>query len=153
MFTIDSNQLRATPHQTTVFAGPHYEIGLTACACEIMNSVGLVSLSDTNKAFKSDPGQEVQVVAHPESHELQITDVTPDTSGWVVIEQLANGEPRGRLYQTQVGAAAQFGAKLVLQEAGAITVERDSNTGFKTIHFAGSGPSQISAITMTCLAA
>lgn len=153
MATIESNKLASQVPQTTFLVGPDRGIPLAACAFEVMNRAGLHSLHDTNQAFRTDPGIPISVIATPSINELQIIDVAPNTKGWVVIEQFIDSTPaRGWLFQTQAGAAAQFGAKLVIQDEGAVTVSQSESTGYQTVHYVGAGNSQISALTLSCLA-
>jgi hypothetical protein len=149
---LGSNELRSEHEQTTVLAGPARDISLAACAYEIMNKAGLRSLEETYAAVRLDPGVAIHVTVDSKSNELQISDVEPTTRGWVVVEQFADlGEPRGWLFNTEAGAAAFYGKKLMLQNAGVVTVRHDDGSGTGAAHYAGAGFSGISALTMSVL--
>jgi hypothetical protein len=127
-----------------------------------MNQAGLRSLSDTYAAMRSDPGTAIHVVVDSQSNELQVSDVPPNTRGFVVVEgfggkgqelPMGAGQPRGWLFDTEAGAAAFYGTKLMLQNAGVVTFRNgDSATG-AAAHYVGAGLSGITSLTMSPLPA
>lgn len=152
MATVNSRGDVRSAEQTTVLAGPARDISLAACAYEIMNKAGLCSLQDTSAAVRADPGIAVAVSLDSKSNELQVTDVPPDTRGWVVVEQFGDaGQPRGWLFNSEAGAAAFFGTKLMLQNAGVVTVRHQDDSGGRAAHYVGAGLSRITALTMSPL--
>jgi hypothetical protein len=151
--TVNSRGEVRAAEQTTVLAGPARDISLAACAYEIMNKAGLCSLGDTFKAVRSDPGVAIKVSVDSESNELQVTEVPPHTRGWVVVEQFGDaGQPRGWLFTSEAGAAAFFGTKLMLQNAGVVTVRHQDDSAGRAAHYVGAGQSRITALTMSPLA-
>jgi hypothetical protein len=147
---LGSNKLRSSQEETTVLAGVARDISLAACAYEIMNKAGLCSLQETYAATRSDPGVAITVTVDSESNELQISDVDPSTRGWVVVEQFGSAaQPRGWLFSTEAGAAAFYGKKLMLQNAGMVTVRHDDGAGARAAHYSGAGFSGITALTMS----
>jgi hypothetical protein len=152
--TLGSDKLSSSQEQTTVLAGPAQGISLAACAYEIMNKAGLHSLKDTYTAIKLDPGVAIHVAVDAESNELQLGDVAPTTRGWVVVEQFGGvGQPRAWLFKTEAGAAAFYGEKLMLQNAGVVTVRQDDGLGPRAAHYTGAGFSGLTALTMSELLA
>ncbi len=81
-------------------------------------------------------------------------DGAPESAKWLVVEYFADGrEPRGWLFRSKEGAAAQFGVVLVMQEEGSVTVEQPVAAKEPTIRFSGSGNSGLAGLIMTHLAA
>jgi len=159
---IENRGLSAQLEQTTVLAGPSREVSLAACAHQVMNMAGLLSLSDTYAAIRVDPGKSIHVAVDSDSNELHVSDVPPNTRGFVVVEGFGSqgnepvshaGQPRGWLFETEAGAAAFYGTKLMLQNAGVVTVRNGDSSSGIAAHYVGAGFSGITSLTMSPLPA
>jgi hypothetical protein len=117
-----------------------------------MNRAGLFTLEHTNAATKASVGTPVSASIDQASNEIQVTDVAPGTSGWLVVEQFGPGQPpRATLFEGLAQAAALFGPKLAVQEAGVVTLRRDPSLGITAAHYVGTGNSRITALTLSRL--
>ncbi len=138
-----------------VLVGAKHPVSLDTCAQRLMTRAGLTCLLDTNRAFRGDPGTEIDLTINPVSLEVSFVGPLPEKAAFVVAEQPQGGALcRGRAFETPEGAAAHFGVKLVLQEAGSFYVEQSDRAGPPDrVVFNSTGKSELSSLVMLTLAA
>lgn len=121
----------------------------------ILNQVGINNLGLKSLIFRDDPGRPVGVSLRATGGGYDYTDCGEKrqnltSAGWLLFERHPAPEThylRARLFETFAGASAEFATRLLLQQAGDVTIrelERDPNSHHRGrnmyLAFEGIGP-------------
>jgi hypothetical protein len=148
----ETTTAQANVHE--VLVGASHPVPVENCAQRLMTRAGLTCLLETNNAFRGDPGTPIEVSLNPITHEVTTAGTVPAHASFIVAEQPRGGPTRGFAFSSLAGAAAHFGVKLVLQDAGTFSVEQGNPAAPpQKIVFTSTGSSDLSSIVMTALAA